>query len=730
MSIRFDERKQQFHLSNDYLSYVMEIVHGKYLVQVYYGEKISKFSQVGSYPQKGRSSFSPSPNEIPNSGFSLDFVPQEFPGYDTGDYRDGMIEATFSDGTKAVRLEYISHNIHQGKEKLNGLPATYVLEEYEADTLEIVLGDPYRHLQVKLSYTLYRNRPVLTKSVQYINVSQDKITLEKALSSCLDLPDSNYDLIQMPGAWAREKDLKRNHLIPGNHVLDSKRGASGVVQQPFIALAAPETTEFSGEVFGFHFIYSGNFQIETAVDTYNQTRVLMGINSFNFTWILAPEEVFQTPEVVFVYSNQGLNGMSQAFHKLYRERLVRGNYQYEERPILINNWETTYFDFNQEKLLKLVDDASKIGIELFVLDDGWFGKRDSDTTSLGDWVANKKKLPEGLEGLVSKVKEKGLKFGLWFEPEMISEKSDLFADHPDWYLQVEHYPSSLGRNQLVLDLSRKEVREHIYQQMTTILDQVPLDYIKWDMNRNFSEVGSVGQSATEQMKTSHRYILGLYEILEKLTARYPDILFENCSGGGGRFDPGMAYYMPQSWVSDNTDAIERLKIQYSTSMIFPPVMMCAHLSDSPNQQVGRITDIETRTAVAMSGNLGIMMDLAKESPQDVAYIQQSISWYKKNRKLLQFGDFYRLLSPYDTNYGAWMFVDETKSKAVVFFIEILSRVCKPWVKLKLYGLDPKKKYAMEGQQIFGDELMNYGLYINNELSGDFKAKIIEIEVLE
>ncbi|WP_400243582.1 alpha-galactosidase [Niallia sp. JL1B1071] len=727
MPIIYNAEKKQFHLYNDSISYIMELFNNEFLVHVYFGKRINSFLQENPYPLKDRSSFSPNPKGWPNRDFSLDNTPQEFPGYDTGDYRESICEITFPDGTKAVGFKYESHSVYSVKKKLEGLPATYTVEDSEADTLEITMIDSSRKIKAILSYTIYKDRSVITKSVQYKNIGEQTIYLNKALSSCIDFQDADFDLLQLPGSWANEKQIKRDRLTMGIHTLDSKRGASSVAQQPFIALLRPNTNEFNGEVYGFHFVYSGNFVIKTEVDYFEQTRVLVGINTYNFTWKLEPDEVFQTPEVVCVYSNNGLNGMSQTFHKLYMQRLARGKFQLKERPILINNWESTYFDFNEKKLLDFTNKAKELGVELFVLDDGWFKDRNSDTTSLGDWIVDNKKLPNGLQHLAKQVKDTGLKFGLWFEPEMISEDSDLFRKHPDWHIQVENYPLSQGRNQLILDFSKEEVRDNIYNQLVDILDHVPIDYIKWDMNRNMTETGSIHRSPDQQMETMHRYILGLYELLEKLTSRYPNILFENCSGGGGRFDPGMVYYMPQSWTSDNTDAIERLKIQHGTSLIFPPIMACAHLSAVPNHQVGRVTDVKTRAAVAMAANFGLMIDLEKETSKDIEQIQESINWYKNNRALIQFGDFYRLLSPYETNYAAWMLITSSKESGVLFFFEILANANKPYKKVKLVGLEPNAIYEVENQHLTGEELMEYGFYLNHTLMGDFQSKVVEFK---
>lgn len=726
MPITFKEDINQFHLFNHSVSYIMEITEEGFLLQVYYGSRISNFLKSRPYPGIDRSSFSPNPYELSNETFSLDVVLQELPGYDTGDYREGMYEFTYPDGTKATGMKYESHKIVSGKKKLKGLPAAYVEDDTEATSLEITMIDIKRRVKAILLYTIYEYLPVITKSVCYINESGRKVILDKAYSACLDMDDNNYEMIQFPGAWAREKQFVRSPISNGMHVLDSRRGCSSLFQQPFMALVSPETTEFAGEVKAFHFVYSGNFEIKTKVDVFNQTRVLVGINSYNFRWVLEDGDSFQTPEVVCVYSNTGLNGMSRAFHSLYRDYLARGVHKKKERPILINNWESTYFDFNEDKIMDLVNGAKEIGVELFVLDDGWFGGRNSATTSLGDWFENREKLPEGLKGLAEKIRASGLKFGLWFEPEMVSEGSELFKQHPDWHIHVDDYPTSLGRNQLILDFSRQEVRDEIFSQMTKILDQVPIDYIKWDMNRNMTEVGSIGRKPERQMETSHRYILGLYEILEKLTGRYPQILFENCSGGGGRFDPGMCYYMPQSWASDNTDAYERLKIQYSTSMIFPTVMTCAQLSEIPNHQTGRNTPLNTRAAVAMSGNFGLMLNLTRERQEDLVQISEYISWYKKNRQLLQFGDFYRLTNPYDTNAGSWMFVDPNKDKAVLVYVQAAIKASNPLERVKLVGLDAKGSYAVEGIEMSGEELMQFGLYLNVNMSGDYQSQLIEV----
>ena len=728
--IKYDTKKRQFHLSNDRMSYVMEVTEQGYLLHTYYGKKIENFMKTRPYPNGGRSSFSPSPLDYLGSGFSLDTALQEFPGYDSGDYRAGMYEVTFPDWTKASTMKYVSHEIFEGKKKLEGLPATYVNEDNEATTLEILMRDEHRKISAVLSYTLFRDLSVLTKSVRYFNNSTDTVILNKAKSGSIDFDSKNFDMLSLPGTWSREKEYIKAPLSHGIHTVDSKRGASSSHYHPFMALCSKELTEHQGDVYAFHFVYSGNFSITAEVDIFENTRVVVGINDFNFDWLLQAGDSFQTPEVVMVYSSAGLNGMSQQFHALYRNHLVRGIHKHAHRPILINNWETTYFDFNEEKLLNLAKGAKALGVELFVLDDGWFGERNSDTTSLGDWVVNTKKLPSGVKGIAEQVKKSGMKFGLWFEPEMISEKSELFKSHPDWHIHVPSVPSSVGRSQLILDWSRAEVRDHIYSQIKAILDEVPVDYIKWDMNRNMTEMGSTGRAPSAQMETAHRYMLGLYDILDRITTDYPAILFENCSGGGGRFDAGMSYYMPQSWTSDNTDAIARLQMQYTNSFIFPPEMICAQLAEVPNHQTGRLTPIETRAAVAMSVNFGIMLNLQRETAQDLEKVKSYIDWYKQNRDLLQFSTFYRLLNPFEGNSGAWLHLAPDGSRALVTYVQILNRASAPLQRVKLVALDPQGVYDVEGEHMSGDELMSYGLYLNHGMSQDFEARVVEIKKIK
>ncbi|MFZ1604107.1 MAG: alpha-galactosidase, partial [Enterococcus aquimarinus] len=560
------------------------------------------------------------------------------------------------------------------------------------------------------------------RSTTLINDSAETVEINQLASQSLDFPNRSFELIHLNGAWGRERQLTREKIEIGTKVLDSKRGSSSHHQNPFVTLVEPTTTEFQGEAYGFCLVYSGNHQTVIEKDNYSQTRVVMGMNPFNFAWQLPAGESFHSPEVVNVYSNQGLNQMSKTYHDLFNHHLIRGEHQLKERPVLINNWEATYFDFDDAKIHGIVDEAQALGIEMFVLDDGWFGERKDDHRSLGDWYEFEGKLEQGLEGIAQYVHDKGMKFGLWFEPEMISKDSDLHRAHPDWVLSVPGRPRSLSRQQHVLDFSRADVRDHIYQQMTAILDRVPIDYIKWDMNRNMTEVYSLLLDPEMQGEVSHRYILGLYEFMEKLTQAYPHILFESCSGGGGRYDAGMLYYMPQTWTSDNTDPIARLKIQYSTSLVYPISTMGAHVSAIPNHQTGRETSLDIRGNVAMSGVLGYELDLTTLSEEEKVLIVKQVDFYKEHRQLLQFGDFVRLKSPYEENEVAWMFVSKDKKEAIVFYFRVLVEASAPYVTLKLAHLDETLEYQIANHVISGDALMNIGMYIDPKLHGDYATQ--------
>jgi len=722
MAIVFDPVNNTFHLQANDTSYVMQLFRSGYLAHLYWGKKIRHYGNSNKLRFLDRG-FSPNPDPADRT-FSLDTLPQEYPAYGNTDFRTPAYQVQLENGSTISDLRYKTHRIYKGKPKLDGLPATYVESTNEAETLEIVLEDSVIGLRATLRYTVYEKWNVITRSVRLENYGSEHIKLLRALSMNVDFSDDQFDFLHLFGAHCRERYIERKPLFVGTQSIESRRGASSHQQNPFIALLRKNADEDYGEVYAFHLVYSGNFLAQVEVDQFHTARVSLGINPFDFTWLLEPGESFQTREVVMVYSDEGLNGMSQTFHELYRTRLARGVFRDRERPILINNWEATYFDFDEEKILTIAKTASELGIELFVLDDGWFGKRDDDKRSLGDWFVDKRKLPNGLEGLAKRVNETGMQFGLWVEPEMVSVDSELYRKHPDWCLHVPNRPRSEGRNQLVLDYSRKEVCDYMIQVLSDVLASAPISYVKWDMNRHMTEIGSATLPPERQRETAHRYMLGLYRVMDEITSRFPHILFESCSGGGGRFDPGMLYYMPQTWTSDNTDAVSRLKIQYGTSLVYPISSIGAHVSAVPNHQVHRITSLEMRGHVAMSGNFGYELDVTKLSEEEKETIKEQVAFYKEIRHLVQFGTFYRMLSPFEGNEAAWMVVSKDQSEAFVAYFRVLAEANAPLSFIRLKGLNPKKRYEIigTGEVYGGDELMYVGLNVP-ERHGDFVSVI-------
>ncbi|MEC0131329.1 MULTISPECIES: alpha-galactosidase [Paenibacillus] len=721
MGIYYDDNRKVFHLQSEKSSYIIELIKGVIPAHVYWGPKLAGREFQHPLNLVERCSFSPTYLQE-DKNISLDTLPSEFPSYGNGDFREPALEVHLVDGTTVTDFRYKSHTINKGKPALKGLPATYVESDEEAETLEIVLQDDKTGLIAALSYTVFNNQDVITRSVRIENLGKDNLVLKRVLSANVDFHDSDYDMLQLSGTWTRERHIHKRPLVPGIQRIDSKRGSSSHQQNPFMALLAKDATEDHGEVYGFSLVYSGSFLAQAEVDQYGISRVGIGIQPFNFQWLLEPGESFQAPEAVLVRSSEGLGGLSRTYHRLYRTRLCRGEFRDSKRPILINNWEATYFNFNADKIKEIAKAGKELGLELFVLDDGWFGKRDNDDSSLGDWVEDRRKLPEGLGKLGEDITAMGMEFGLWFEPEMVSPESDLYREHPDWCLHVPGHKSSLARQQLVLDLSRKDVCDYIVESVSSVLSSAPITYVKWDMNRNMTEIGSALLPAERQRETAHRYILGLYDVLERIVSRFPHILFESCSGGGGRFDPGMLYYMPQTWTSDDTDAVERLKIQYGTSIVYPASSMGAHVSAVPNHQVHRITPLETRGHVAMSGNFGYELDLTKLTEAEREDIRKQVSEYKELRMLIQYGDFYRLLSPFEGNETAWMFVSADKKEAFATYFQVLAGPNPPLRRLRLKGLDPAKSYKLElnGGVYRGDELMHFGLTLP-QLEGDFRS---------
>ena len=733
MAILFHEQAKEFHLFNDELSYIIEIMDNGQLGNLYFGKKVHDRDSFKHLHEEQKRSMGAS--HTPSSPLLfLEYTRQEYPSYGTGDFRYPAFEIKQENGSRISHFVYVSHSIFSGKKNIEPLPAVYVEADDEAKTLEIELYDEVMQTRLFLSYTIFEQYPVLTRHSKFIHEGKSEIFLTNALSASFDLIDMDYEMIHLSGAWSRERYIKKRKLEHGIQAIHSMRGASSLEHNPFLALKRPQATEFEGEVFGFSLVYSGSFLAQVEVSTHDLTRVSMGIHPNNFEWKLEEGESFQTPELVMVYSNHGLNAMSQNFHQLYRSRLVRGYWRDRERPVLLNNWEATYMDFNEEKIISIAKKAKEVGVELFVLDDGWFGTRDDDTQGLGDWVVNRQKLPDGISGLSEKVEELGMKFGLWIEPEMVNKESELYRKHPDWIISTPKRADSFSRTQHVLDYSRKEVVDYIHKMISHLLRESKITYIKWDMNRYITECYSESVSADEQGKVMHRYILGVYDLYKRLIDEFPNVLFESCSSGGGRFDPGMLYFAPQTWASDDSDAVERMKIQYGTSMVYPLSSIGAHVSAVPNHQIKRMTPLKTRGTVAYFGAFGYELDLNTLTDEEIDIVREQIKYYKAKRKLIHRGVFHRLKSPFDGQDTAWIVVSKDQSEAAAAYFQSLNQVNASWVRFKLKGLDPNKKYSIDNEymhhEAYGDELMEIGLVICrkwlNLEGGDFSSLIFNL----
>lgn len=729
MPIIFHESSKTFHLYNDEISYIFKVLKNNSLGQLYYGKKIRDKESFDELFEVKKHDMAPAVYDG-DLAFSMEHTKQEYPCFNHGDMRYPAFTVVHENGSTVNEYQYVSYVIYQGKKKIDGLPATYVEDGTEATSLEITLHESVTDTDMILYYTIYEKLPVICRHVKFIQNGKEDITLERALSISLDLPDSNYQMMELTGAWSRERNVEYRDVKHGVQQIYSLRGHSSHQYNPFIALKRKETNEFIGEVIGCSLVYSGNYIGQVESDNQNVLRLTMGIHPETFEWTLKQNESFETPEAVLVYSEKGLNGMSQTYHTLYQNRLARGKWRDQVRPVLVNNWEATYMDFDEEKLMKIVDTAQELGVELFVLDDGWFGKRNDDTSSLGDWYVNTNKLPNGLKGLSDKVHSKGMMFGLWIEPEMVNKDSDLYKQHPEWVMVDNDYHASPGRNQFVLDFSRKEVVDYIFHMLDKIFSETKIDYIKWDMNRSMSEVYSENK---QQGKVAHQYILGVYDLYERLTSKYPDILFESCASGGARFDAGMLYYAPQCWTSDDTDAIERLKIQYGTSMCFPISSIGAHVSAVPNHQLHRITPLSTRFNVSCFGAFGYEMDLSLLPEEEKEEVKHQISFMKEYRQLLQFGTFYRLLSPFESNRVSWMVVSKDMKTAIVGVYKIMQDVMGPFERVHLKGLDESLLYHVDllQQDVYGDELMYAGLSVTDTSgvetygkdNGDYQSRL-------
>ena len=713
MSIFYHESARTFHLTNGAVSYIMKVLPDGSLGQLYFGRAVRDREDF-DYLLEMRSRPMSACVFEEDGRFSLEHCRQEYPSCGSTDFRRPALELRQENGSRVTAFVYRSHTVSAGKPALEGLPATYCEDPGEAETLTVCLEDALLGAELYLSYTIFAGEGALARSARLENHGTQALHLTAAMSLCLDLPDRDYEFIHFSGAWSRERQMKVRTLEQGTQSVESARGHSSHNHNPFIMLRRPGAGEEEGEVLGFSLVYSGNFLAQAEVDTWDTTRVTLGINPFGFDWKLAPGERFQTPEAVAVYSGSGMGDMSRTFHRLYRTRLARGYWRDRPRPILIN-----YFDFDEDKLVSIAQAAREDGVELFVLDDGWFGARSSDHAGLGDWTANRDRLPNGIAGLARRIEELGMRFGLWFEPEMVNKDSDLYRVHPDWILQTPGRRASYGRNQLVLDFSRREVVDCIYDMMARILSGARVSYVKWDMNRSITEAYSAALPPDRQGEVCHRYILGVYDLYERLTAAFPEVLFESCASGGGRFDPGLLYYAPQGWVSDDSDAVERLKIQYGTSYCYPVSSMGAHVSAVPNHQLNRTTPLATRANVACFGTFGYELDLNRLTAEERSQVREQIAFMKSYREVLQYGDFYRLLSPFDGNFTAWMAVSPDRRTALVGWYKTLNEVNGPFRRVKLRGLDPALDYAVDGGAVRGgDELMEIGLITTDSAAGE------------
>jgi alpha-galactosidase len=737
MPIEWREPSRQLHLHNGRLSHVMAVRENGALGHLHLGAPLSPGRD---YDHLARGPFTGFDNRVGHP------VALEVPTAGRGDDRVPALTVELADGSGVLDLAYAGHRILGGKPALPGLPATYVEDEGEADSLEVLLRDEPSGLEARLLTTIWRDRPAISRSLALHNGGDAPIVLTGVMSLVLDLPDADWHLLTLAGAWARERHVVDAPLVVGRHAVGSQRGTSSAQHNPFLALRRPSTTETTGEAIGLSLVYSGNWLGEAEVGAFGTTRLRIGIDPGTFRWRLEPGATFQAPEAVLAWSDEGLGGMSDAFHGLYRERLARGPWRDRPRPVLVNNWEGTYFDFDEERIAAMAASARELGIELFVLDDGWFGRRDDDTSSLGDWTVDERKLPSGLAALAGRVRALGMGFGIWIEPEMVSPRSRLFEAHPDWAVGVPGRSRTESRNQYVLDLSRPEVVDHLVTAITGVFDGVPLDYVKWDMNRTITEPFGGTLPPGRQGEFFHRFTLGVCELWRRLTEAFPDVLFESCASGGARFDPGILAFAPQGWTSDDTDAVERLRIQWGTSLAYPLSSMGAHVSAVPNHQVGRVTPLATRAATAFFGVFGYELDPLALSPAEREAVAAQVAFYRERRDLFQFGRFVRLRGPWDGdgNETAWAVVSPDRRHAIVGWYRVLSRPMPGPAVLRLAGLAPELRYevsvwppaddalvrANAGTR-GGDDLEAAGLFLDDapweaQARGDFQARLFEL----
>ena len=708
--ILFNKENRTFYLETEKTSYIMRILENNVLCHCYYGSKIAsddmqyynlfKFLDFASvFPVEGKHA-------------SFDALPQECPTSGRGDYRAPAVVLENELGRKVNALTYKNHQILGGKPSFSEMPQLDASEK-DCETLKIILEDSVNGFEVVLYYSVFAKENVIARRTEIKNTSDKKLKILNAASLCLDMELKGFDMITLEGAWGRERHIERYPLHHGMASVESRRGASSHQLNPFAALVTKNTDEDYGEVYAATLIYSGDFKISAEKDHYGNTRFLAGLNPETFSWELKAEERFVTPEALLVYSKEGLGGMSKAFHAVCRNYLGKSADKNIKHPIVINNWEAMYFDITEEKLFQFIQECKGLGIDTMVLDDGWFGHRTCDDSSLGDWFVDKNRFPGGLYNVVKCCKDNGMKFGIWFEPEMISEDSELFKAHPDWCIHAEGFKPVEARNQLVLDMSRKEVCDAIYEQVAAILTEYDISYVKWDMNRHITDNGSAWLSPNRQGEHAHRYILGVYYLMDRLTKQFPKVFFEGCSGGGGRFDFGILYYMPQIWTSDDSDAVERLKIQYGTSLVYPPSSMVAHVSACPNHQTGRITPFKTRGDVAQICNFGYELNVGSLTEEEKEMIKEQTAKHRELEELVGEGDLYRIHNPFEGNTCAWQLVSKDKMKSYVVFVRVNAEPNYKPEYLRVKGLDADKTYTVKqlGITVKGSTLMNAGIPI-------------------
>lgn len=725
MAILFDMDKRIFYLHTKNSTYQMQADKHGYLLHLYYGKRLdAPMDYMLTFFDRG---FSGNPYDADRDRtYSPDVLPQEFPVLGTGDYRNVAFKVREDNGCYGCDLRYEGFRISEGKYALPGLPAVYA---EKADTLEILLKDARLGLEVYLMYGVIEENDIITRSVRVENVSGSRVYLEKVSGACLDFLYGQYDLITFYGRHAMERNLQRMEIGHGRQSVGSSRGCSSHQYNPFVILADAHATESMGECYGASFVYSGNFSAEAEKDQFGQTRFVMGLSEEQFSYPLSKGECFYAPEVILSYSREGLNTLSDHFHQCVKKHICRGRYRDQIRPVLVNSWEACYFDFDGDAIVELAEQAAELGVEMVVLDDGWFGHREDDNSSLGDWEVNERKLGCTLAQLSQRIQEKGVRFGLWIEPEMVSEDSDLYRNHPEWAIAIPGKKPVRARNQLVLDFANPIVVQYIYEKISAVLKQARIDYIKWDMNRSLSDIYS--GNTKEQGKVLYDYMLGVYSLLERLTTEFPDILWEGCSGGGGRFDMGMLYYTPQIWCSDNTDAIDRVYIQYGTSFGYPLTAMGSHVSAVPNHQTGRVTDLGTRGVAAMTGAFGYELDLRKLTDVEKNQVREQVARYKQVAPLLYDGRYYRLSNPFQEEFGAWIVVDREKKTALLSVVLLERHGNMPVIYVKLQGLSSDAKYREQdtGRVFSGAALMAYGMPITLKY-GEYQSCQILLEKIE